>query len=539
MVHQTSRTRSFRLGTLGFVCALALSVLTATPASGFGTPNGLLGQHAEHERITRAALACPPNTQSDGHCFEPDSLDQLAGRTGTAGGLTPWLAPWGAVGAPDVPGGGEFLGKPAAHCDDADFLKGHYPVTRKAATARLQQCVDHLRNRFKQGVTASARLLDSGARVKPDEVKITRPGAGVKADCPFNMKLGRAKCDALEGLGRALHGAQDFYAHSNWTDVADKSKPIGPTNPPGLNRPGPSPVLDLRGTGKIKLPSRDLSTGCFSKIDRSPGILGCKGRVTHATLNKDKGIINSVTGATSGPTTSRGKVGANFAKAVKGAIVETRRQWKDFRAELVKHYGQERASFMICALTHDDAVLCTEDTWTGTITGKVTNAPSHPGSAFVETWTAHVTLVRDRHNEPVRAELNYKVQQGTISYEMSGSIDGCTASGSSGPLPLEPDFSLETISFRPFDYVMWGGGGEHSLDFVGYPITLTCNDGTTRQVKGPAQHLWFNTGPEVTVPPVITLVGSFTTTLTGSPGSDIGTWTWALTRSGGGSSPCC
>ena len=31
---------------------------------------------------------------------------------------------------------------------------------------------------------------------------------------------GRAKCDALEGLGRALHGAEDFYSPSNFADEA-------------------------------------------------------------------------------------------------------------------------------------------------------------------------------------------------------------------------------------------------------------------------------------------------------------------------------
>jgi hypothetical protein len=250
----------------------------ATPASPFGTINGA-GQYAEHERITRAALACPPNTESSGQCFEPESLDQLAGRSATL--FPPRLGTFGAVGAPDRPGGGELLGKPAAHCDDADFLPGTYPVKRAAATARLQKCVNHLRNRFKQGVTAAVRLLDSGDRVVPDEVKLT-------PNCPFTMTLSRAKCDALEGLGRALHGAQDFYAHSNWTDVPNKKKPIGPTNPPGLNRPGPSPILDLRGTTGIRLPSSKLSTGCFTTPDRSPGVRSCKGRITHAALNRTR-----------------------------------------------------------------------------------------------------------------------------------------------------------------------------------------------------------------------------------------------------------
>jgi pentatricopeptide repeat protein len=38
----------------------------------------------------------------------------------------------------------------------------------------------------------------------------------------------RAKCAALEGLGRVLHGAQDFYAHSNWADEADPTRAASP-----------------------------------------------------------------------------------------------------------------------------------------------------------------------------------------------------------------------------------------------------------------------------------------------------------------------
>ena len=46
----------------------------------------------------------------------------------------------------------------------------------------------------------------------------------------------------------------------------------------------------------------------------------------------------------------------NFAKAVSGAIAETRRQWQDFQAELTARYGKQKGELMICALTHDDPV---------------------------------------------------------------------------------------------------------------------------------------------------------------------------------------
>ena len=114
------------------------------------------------------------------------------------------------------------------------------------------------------------------------------------------------------GFGRALHGAQDFYSHSNWADEADPARPIGADNPPGLDLPAPSPVLDLRGSGAPAVPA-DLTTGCFVLRDSVPGVGACERRVTHAGLNKDNGLVDPSTGGATDPTTPRGKVGSNFA----------------------------------------------------------------------------------------------------------------------------------------------------------------------------------------------------------------------------------
>src|SRR5262249_47126073 len=221
------------------VSVLVVPVLSAPAAHAFGTINGL-GQRAEHERITRAALACPPGVKSDGSCFEPRSIDQLAGHSGT----------FGAVGSPDS----DEFNDPTAHCDDADFLNvAGYPRTRAAASAQLQACVTHLRQRITQGITAANGLLDADGELIGKEVDL-------KSDCTFFGGIpGRAKCNAIEGFGRALHGAQDFYSHSNWTDSADPTRPIGTTNPPGLNLPAPSPILDLAGTSSAPIPT-DLTT---------------------------------------------------------------------------------------------------------------------------------------------------------------------------------------------------------------------------------------------------------------------------------------
>ncbi len=296
----------------------------------FGTINGL-GQRAEHERITRAALACPPGVKSTGDCFEPRSMDQLAGHAGT----------FGAVGAPDL---GEFF-TPTAHCDNADFLNvPGYPQTRGAATAALLGCVDHLRADFQHGIDGASGLFDSDGDLIGSQVDI-------KSDCTFAGGFaGRAKCNAIEGLGAALHGAQDFYAHSNWADEADPTRPIGIDNPPGLNRPGPSDILDLAGTSIPAIPT-DLTTGYYAGIftDTCPGT----NRITHACLNKDEALIDPVSGTATDPRSPRGRVLSNEQKAVSGAIAETRRQWADFRSALITRYGADLGGRMILALTQD------------------------------------------------------------------------------------------------------------------------------------------------------------------------------------------
>ena len=318
---------------------VALSASAPGSAAGFGTIDSG-GQNREHERITRAALACAGDGGSEADCFEPRSIDLLAGHG----------REFGAVGTPDK----DELSLPAAHCDNVDFLAGEYPRTREQATDALLDCVNQLRVRFGQGADSAPALLDAQGQIVPDQVTLD-------PECRFGEATSReaadsrAKCMTLEGLGRVLHGAQDFYAHSNWADTADPTRPVGVDNPPGLNLPGPSPVLDLRGETTPDVPP-DLTGGCYALRDQVPGVGECEQRVTHAALNKDRGLIDPATGDATDPTTPRGLVEDNFAKAVTGAVAETRRQWRDFRSELTDRYGRERAEMMICALTHDDPV---------------------------------------------------------------------------------------------------------------------------------------------------------------------------------------
>jgi hypothetical protein len=327
------------------VTALVLAVWMVLPtssASGFGTIDSG-GQHREHERITRAALSCAGDAPSDVECFQPASIDYLAGHD----------REFGAVGAPDS----DEISVPAAHCDNADFLEASYPRTRDQASAGLVECVDHLRSRFAEGVEDAAGLLDDSGAIVEGEVELVPECRGAEG------AEDRAKCASLEALGRVLHGSQDFYAHSNWADEADPRRPLGADNPPGMNRPGPSPVLDLRAEAPPTIPV-ELSTGCFVLRDEVPGVGECEQRVTHAALNKDNGLVDPVTGAVSDPTTPRGMVEDNFAQAVAGAIAESRRQWQDFGDELIARYGRDDAELMICALTHDDPTEdCSDRGW--------------------------------------------------------------------------------------------------------------------------------------------------------------------------------
>jgi hypothetical protein len=330
---------------------LAVAVWIACPmpaASAFGTIDGA-GQHREHERITRAALACHTGAPDD--CFQPGTADYLAGHG----------REFGAVGAPDV----DEVADPAAHCDNGDFLEGSYPRSRDEATAALLACVDHLRASFADGVDRAGGLLDHDGEVVAAEVD-------VDPQCPSVERAGdRAKCTVLAAFGRVLHGVQDFYAHSNWADDADPTRPSGLDNPPGLNLRGPSPVLDLRSEAPPVVPA-GLATGCFVLRDQVPGVGECSDRITHAALNKDDGLIDPVTGEATDPTTPRGRVGENFAQAVAGAIAESRRQWQDFRDALAARYGDEHAARMVCSLTHDDpAADCTGRPGTVVLAGLV------------------------------------------------------------------------------------------------------------------------------------------------------------------------
>lgn len=307
------RLRSVHLLMLAFFVATAL----AHDASAFGTLNAL-GQNAEHERITRAALID----------VEPLTLSEIAGETGA----------YGAVGAPDNPLRGILL-RSEAHCDNGDYLSSgaQYPRARMEAEEALTRCRDWIARRLEDAVRAAEPLL----RPNPFNSSL---------GCVFNGRPGRAKCTVLENLGLAFHAAQDFYAHSNWTDrPADGA--AGVENPPGLGYGEPAPWLDPRAEAPFP---EGLLTGCFESL---PEAMFCSGRVRHAALNKDTGPIGA-DGATGPGTTPRGAINDNFQRAVAAAIEDTRDKWVYFQERVRQEYGEARGARIVCIVRSDDYRSC-------------------------------------------------------------------------------------------------------------------------------------------------------------------------------------
>jgi hypothetical protein len=364
-----------RVSALGL--ALTAGLLIAGPALAFGTISLAFGSHKqdrEHERITRHALGCgvrelpglsPPLAAAT--CFQPKSLDELAGAKGG----------FGAVGAPDNPLRGLISSAPA-HCDNGDYLDPslnggrQYRQTPDQAAGHLKACRAGMSAHLDAAVQDAGRILGSDGKVNDAEIP-TVVGCSYGGHAA-GTRGGRAKCNVLEDLGLLLHASEDFYSHSNWTDRPDPQLAGSRINPPGLGQTGPAPWLDLRKTGAEADTSfpPGLISGCF--VSGFAAEDGCPHEVAHAHLNKDNGSIDLAGNPSAalldfsapfkvaaGPSpsragfTPRGAIEFNFQRAVMAAIDDTRGQWAVLRERLVTTYGPERGQRLICALTHDDA----------------------------------------------------------------------------------------------------------------------------------------------------------------------------------------
>lgn len=324
----------------------SLAVLAATAAGGdvvaFGTI-ACFGQNAEHERITRMALAC----DNPGPCLGPKTLHMLAGRQSEHR-----IHHFGAVGIPDR---SSKLLRSEPHCRNGDALDIEFYPRRsrdhRTPGESLEACRAYAAAKLDEAVTDAGRLLDSRGRLRPGQAP---------TNCVFWFGVpGRAKCNALEAFGIMLHTAQDFYAHSNWTDRPDPTQPIGPDNPPGLGHEEAAPWFSLRDEALRELPE-GLITGCWGLFNEmgqcsyeTPD--GARVRVTHARINKDRGAIGEAIGP---GATRRGTVEADFERAVKAAILDTRDKWALFELKLAQRYGEASGALIACALRSDDARTC-------------------------------------------------------------------------------------------------------------------------------------------------------------------------------------
>ncbi len=371
---------------MAIAVAVGLGLLAApAAASAFGTVD-FAGQHAEHERITRV-LSCEA-VGAPNRCFQPRSMDELAGRKGT----------FGAVGAPDRLG--EVTADGAAHCDAADDLPGfpYPPQGASRAALALRECVDEFEEHLEQALDAAGDLVDGSGRVIPKQARMNDVGGLAGSEytvCDFPRVAARgagesAKCRVYNGLGRALHAAEDFWSHSNWADQANPELPtilapgtrqesgtgwrtkavippndVDPvysfSNPAGLHRSELVPFLrypvarDTLPTAQQIQAGAGPISGCDDSVEELAKVIEpvCVGRVGHSHLNKDKGTIDWRTGATSDPSTTRGKVADNFGRAVTGARAQARAVWSDFAARVLNRYGERRGGVIIGAITTD------------------------------------------------------------------------------------------------------------------------------------------------------------------------------------------
>lgn len=357
--------------TLDATGGASVAVDTAAQAR-FGTLCGKkLGQDCEHSRITVRALACTaPSAVSD--CYDPNAIALLAGRE-PGSGVTE-VGSFGAVGTPDNPSAG-LLASDDAHCDNGDFLAGFAPYngsnpfqTQQKAKDKLNGCRTQMKKLMASAVTEAGKLWKAG-NLDPTQF----PPLGTDCDCYRTRNYGITtapritwgKCSVLCTFGELLHASEDFYSHSNWADGADLAKPLGVTNPPGLGNANKCPWLNLRKTNPafpVGLMSGCFALGLSASSWTGLGASGdggaCKGRVTHFTLNKDKGSITS-TGLVPSAEASRGlTVGpdrlTNFARAVTAATDDTRDKWEMLKERIREKYvttGQ--AAKMICAIAKD------------------------------------------------------------------------------------------------------------------------------------------------------------------------------------------
>lgn len=320
-------------------------VLAPGVAHAFGTT---VGQGEEHDRITRAGQWCKanhPEPAKQENCWHNGAMDDLAG---------PFDAPTqGAVAIPDVT---PLVGNDSAHCDNLDYLNPKWDHTYTAKDKQdqmhnLRACVSYLAGLFSQAVSTSLRIVDDNGYFKLQSIR--RP----KSSCGFGPSSSvpspnNARCAAIADYGQALHGAEDFYSHTNWGDI-DKGPPYTYKDPPGLGETQTAGFLDFADPTPVQVP--DKFTGeCFP--DYGPL---CRHRVGHSIITKDEGNVNDQTGEGTNPENPRGKVSdgvtTNFGRAVSLAVDQVSKEWSGLQ-DKIRDQDEDDANQIICALVQDDTI---------------------------------------------------------------------------------------------------------------------------------------------------------------------------------------
>jgi hypothetical protein len=348
-----------------FVMILVLVGAVVVVGSGFSNSAGafgsvdssILGQKSVHEKITRT-LGCTAE-QAMANCLQPISIDILAGRGGT----------FGAVGEPDDPLDG-FPNASARHCDNVDYGYGSFQDVT-AAQISFNNCLEWFQSYLDFSVASAAGLLKADGTIDPASTDLVNTFGSTYNACSFpdpkkgNTSNDSAKCNVLNGLGRALHAYEDVWSHSNWGDLADPSKAVDLENPTGLANTDQPWFMAYPGVRSATIPEGFLS-GCDDSIpinDCSESYYDSRGqsvwryRTGHSVINKDNGDVQPDLCIASNPMTVRGKVVvdgiSNFSRAVTGACGAARRAWSDLQAALVAKYGSTAAASMIRAISMD------------------------------------------------------------------------------------------------------------------------------------------------------------------------------------------
>jgi Domain of unknown function (DUF4157)/Heterokaryon incompatibility protein Het-C len=206
----------------------------------------------------------------------------------------------------DNPGNNELLQKPQGESipqymvDSREYMKANLFKATNAyrgdmATSKSGQVASDFAATAAQENRVKQQVKDGGGNVVPGE-KLSTPVANETTEQAKRNPLtpssttssgGQWKPEVADALGRTSHALEDFFAHSNFVELA-----IGQ----------PAPVLtgiDIdKDTGKRSTSTKELGTGTFDKTDENHA-LSHKIRSLANEIDNEMPLVNRVAGKTS------------------------------------------------------------------------------------------------------------------------------------------------------------------------------------------------------------------------------------------------